>query len=260
MPSFARNDADLYYEVHGEPTGPTLVLLHGVGGNHASWFHQVTEWRHRFRIVVPDARGFGRSTDPQRSGRDDFVGDFEALFDHAGIDRAVLVGQSMGGGTAISFACRHPEKVRALVLADTLFGIALPESVRADMAALTARMATASQQERVLGPRFRAASPHLATLYTALASFNVANVRTLTGTQAAHTPAEIAATRIPILFLVGQEDALFPPSAVRAVHLATAGSAYVELDGVGHSGYIEAPDRFNSAIAEWLTTAGVELP
>ncbi len=258
MPSFARGDADLYYEVHGEAKRPPLVLLHGVGGNHASWFHQVTEWRQRFRVVVPDARGFGNSTDPGRRGRDEFVADLEAMFEHAGIERAVVVGQSMGGGTAVSFACRHPDKVRALVLADTLFGITLPESVRADMEARTARMATASQQERVLGPAFRAASPHLATLYTALASFNVANVRTLTGTQDLNTPAAIAATGVPILFLVGEDDALFPPSAVHAVQRATAGSSYVELDGVGHSAYIEAPDRFNSAIVDWLATAGIE--
>lgn len=252
-------DARLYYEVHGgadeAAAAPWVVLLHGVGGNHASWFYQVAAWRERFRVVVVDARGFGRSTDPGNIGRDAFVDDLERLFDAAHIDRAVLIGQSMGGGTAVSYTCRHPDRVNALVLADTLFGVELPDGVRDEMDAVGRYTATLSQQERVLGSTFRRQQPGLSMLYTALASFNGVNVRTLTGVQTLHSPREIAAVGVPVLFVVGEEDALFPSHAVRAVQRELPGSGFVELPGVGHSAYFEAPDAFNAVVVDWLAGA-----
>ena len=120
------------------------------------------------------------------------------------------------------------------------------------MAALTARNASLTQLQRVLGPTSREAQPVRATLYTALASFNRYDVRTLTGTQALHTPAELAATKVPILFVVGEEDVLFPPAEVRIVHEALDGSRFVELPASGHSAYFETPPAFNRAVLGWL--------
>ena len=81
------------------------------------------------RVVTFDHRGFGNSPDPEGCGRGCFVEDLSRLLDHLKIDRAVLVGQSMGGGTCLSFAARYPERVKALVLADTLHGIQEPEEI-----------------------------------------------------------------------------------------------------------------------------------
>ena len=262
MTSLRRGDSSLYYELHDEaPEVPrdTLVLLHGVGGNHASWFEQVTAWRARYRLLVVDARGFGNSTDVEDLGRDGFVDDLAAVLDAAGVRRAVLVGQSMGGGTAVAYTCTHPERVAALVLADTLFGIALPPGVDARMAALTERNAALTQLQRVLGPTTLATAPARATLYTALASFNRYNVRTLTGTQSLHAPADIAATGVPTLFVVGAEDVLFPPAEVRVVHEAIDNSSFVELTASGHSAYFETPDPFNAAVLDWLDGTDARL-
>lgn len=253
MPVITHGDADLYYEVHGPAQARcTVVLLHGVGGNHASWFHQVAAWRERFRLIVPDARGFGNSSDPQGLGRDGFLADLECVLEAERVERCVLVGQSMGGGTAIDYACKHPGRVAALVLADTLFGVALPPALGAEMAEVAQRTATYSQQERVLGSSFRARNPAASLLYTALASFNRVNVRTLQGRQREHGLQALAALALPILFLVGQEDLLFPPDLVRRVHEGVAGSRFVELPKTGHSAYFEAPEAFNRAVEYWL--------
>jgi len=61
VPFFARDGADLYYEVHGD--GPPLVLAHGAGGNHTSWWQQVPHFRERRRCVTFAHRGFAPSTD-----------------------------------------------------------------------------------------------------------------------------------------------------------------------------------------------------
>jgi pimeloyl-ACP methyl ester carboxylesterase len=256
MPTLQRGDSTLYYELTGDaaPAGDslTLVLLHGVGGNHASWFYQVTAWRARYRLLVIDARGFGNSVDADKHGRDAFVDDLAAVLDATSCGRVVLIGQSMGAGTAISYACANPARVAGLVIADSLFGIALPPGMRERMAALTERNASLSQVERVLGPTTVATRPDMATLYTALASFNAVNVRTLTGTQALHAPDEIAATGAPVLFVVGGEDVLFPPEEMREIHRHVTGSSFALLEGVGHSAYFEAPDAFNASVENWL--------
>ena len=256
MPYVQAGRSALYYEVHGQAAAdgaPTLVLLHGVGGNHASWFHQVDAWRARHRILVPDARGFGNSTDEEGAGRDRFADDLEAVLQDSGTDgRIVLIGQSMGGGTALTYACRHPRRVAALVLADTLFGLALPAGVRERMQALTRRNAQLSQVQRVLGPTCVRERPAMAALYTALASFNRVNVRTLAGAQPLHEPAELAATGVPVLFVVGEEDVLFPPDEVAAVQACVPGSSLARLPACGHSAYFESPDAFNGAVMGWL--------
>jgi 3-oxoadipate enol-lactonase len=252
----------LYYELYDDaptPGRPTLVLLHGVGGNHASWFHQVTAWRPGHRMLVVDARGFGNSSDAENAGRDRFVDDLAAILDATEVDRAVLVAQSMGGGIGSGYTCRHPERVAALVLADTLVGLSLPKALAERMATLTERNASLTQVQRVLGPTFVAADPAQATLYTALASFNRYNVRTLPGAGEKHTLAELGATQVPLLFVVGEEDVLFPPAEVQAAHLELPGSSFIELPEAGHSAYFETPSAFNDAVMGWLAKTGVAL-
>jgi 3-oxoadipate enol-lactonase len=250
----------LYYELYDDtpsPGRPTLVLLHGVGGNHASWFHQITAWRAGNRLLVVDARGFGSSSDLENVGRDRFVDDLATVLEAVEVDRAVLIAQSMGGGTAAAYACRHPQRVAALVLADTLVGLSLPPPLCDRMAVLSKRNASLTQVQRVLGPTFVAAHPAQATLYTALASFNRYNVRTLPGVGETHTLAELAATKVPLLFIVGEEDVLFPPQEVEAAHRATPGSSFVKLPQAGHSAYFETPAAFSDTVMAWLATVGV---
>lgn len=250
MPYLDIGQSRLYHEIHGE--GPPVVLLHGVGGNHASWFRQFADWRGRFRMIAIDARGFGNSTDAEGLGRSAFVDDLCALLDHLDLARVRLVAQSMGGGTALGFTCRHPERVEAVVFADTLIGFEIPASLRGFMDEVHERGMGLTQLQRVLGPTFSAREPAMAELYLALASFNRYNIRTVPGESPRHTTAQLAATGVPALFVGGDEDVLFPPRAIRAVQAEVAGSRYVELSPAGHSAYFEMADAFNRVVGDWL--------
>lgn len=256
MPTVTIDGFQLYYEVHGD--GFPLVFAHGVGGNHASWFNQVAALAGAYRVVVFDQRGFGNSRDVAGGpGRSRFVEDLRALLDHLEIERAVLVGQSLGGGTCTGFTVTYPARVAGLVLADTLVGLALPpalEGLRAEAATKTDAL---SQVERVLGPTFRRREPALTVLYGQLASFNVVNRKTLTGSFAAHSVDELAATGVPILFVAGSEDVLFPPSIISAASRLVPGSRYVEVPAAGHSAYFEAPAAFNQALVRFLDEVGI---
>src|SRR5918993_1417596 len=96
------NMASIYYEVHGD--GPALVLAHGMGGNHASWFNQVPFFSRSFKVVTFDHRGFGNSRELEGGAdRSRFPDDLKNILDQLGIAKAVLVAQSMGAGTCVTF-------------------------------------------------------------------------------------------------------------------------------------------------------------
>jgi pimeloyl-ACP methyl ester carboxylesterase len=257
MPYLGLNGFELYYDVQGE--GFPVVFAHGIGGNHASWYNQIPEFAGRYRMVTFDHRGFGNSRESAAGpGRSRFVEDLAALLDHLAIEKTVLVGQSMGGGTCAGYTVRYPCRVAALVLADTLVGLKLPEELRQRMEAVAKRTEQLGQLERVLGPTFRKREPALCQLYSALASFNLLNRKTLPGRFAGDcTPDKLAASGVPILFLVGQEDALFPSDIVADVRKLVPGSRYVELAQAGHSGYFEKPAEFNTAVLRFLDDAGI---
>ena len=80
MPYYAAGQSRLYYEEAGEG-GLAVVLAHGVGGNHASWFNQVPTLSGKFRTIAFDHRGFGNSDDVEGIGASAYVDDLERLFD-----------------------------------------------------------------------------------------------------------------------------------------------------------------------------------
>lgn len=105
----------LYYDVRG--SGPPLVLLHAGGRDLTMWDSQAGPLARSFRLVRYDARGHGRSTAP--AGPYSTTEDLRLLLDHLGIERASLVGISMGAGVALDFAATHPERVSKLALVST---------------------------------------------------------------------------------------------------------------------------------------------
>ena len=111
----------LYHEEHGD--GPPLVFAHGAGGTHMSWWNQIPSFSRDFRCITYSQRGFGFSPDVSGGpGRGAFVEDLRHLLDELDIERASLVGQSMGGRSVLGFAAAHPERVEALVMSSTTGG------------------------------------------------------------------------------------------------------------------------------------------
>lgn len=115
----AINGAEMYYEVHGGGP-PTVVFIHDRAGAHEVWRRQVEALAHRCRAVTFDSRGVGRSALGECEYTVDLLADDVAgLLDHLGVDRACLVGISMGGGVAQACALRHPTRVASVVLVST---------------------------------------------------------------------------------------------------------------------------------------------
>jgi pimeloyl-ACP methyl ester carboxylesterase len=100
-------------------SGPPTLLLHGIGNYGRYWDLFADAVAGRLALVAPDARGHGESGRPAEGyAPADFTADAMAVLDRLEIDRAVVVGHSMGGLHSINLTARHPERVRALVIVD----------------------------------------------------------------------------------------------------------------------------------------------
>ena len=126
------NGARIAYIDDGE--GAPVLLLHGLGGSADDWRLQRDEFRARYRVIVPDLRGFGASERREPFTIQQHARDMAALLVALGITRARVVGLSMGGAVAIELALRAPERVAALVLANTAPGFLLTNWQRRRMA------------------------------------------------------------------------------------------------------------------------------
>ena len=173
MPFMVKDGFRLYYEDTGGP-GPTVLFLHGAGGNHLSWWQQVPVFAEEYRCVTVDQRGFGQSPDVAGGPGPAALGaDALALLNHLGIAQAALVAQSMGGWAAVGAAVQAPERFWAIVLANTVGNLS-----NAELGALRQKLAAASPPrpavlwQAALGETFRKAHPVRTFLYAQIAGLN----------------------------------------------------------------------------------------
>ncbi|MFW9975218.1 MAG: alpha/beta fold hydrolase [Candidatus Thorarchaeota archaeon] len=123
MPYATVGEIDIYYEIHGPENAPPLVLIGGWASYRWIWFRQIQAFKEKYRCVVFDNRGAGKSSKPDypytiKMMANDTVGLMDALH----IKDAHILGMSMGGLIAQQIAISYPEKVRSLILSSTHFG------------------------------------------------------------------------------------------------------------------------------------------
>ena len=255
MPQAKINGIDLYYETHGQ--GPALVLAHGGGGSHLSWWQQVPEFSNGHQCVTFDHRGFGLSYEtPDGPGATAFVEDLRGLLDHLGIENAVLVGQSMGGWTVLGFAAAHPQRVSALVLCDTSAGLDDPDVGRAQAAALgdTPRGGLAQALTRAYAAGFPTRDPVRCFLYQQITGLNQHVPEDLVPVLMSlkHRADAIIERRVPTMLIVGEEDALAPPKVMELMARGIPQARFIKVPGAGHSVYFERPEEFNRLLLGFL--------
>lgn len=110
----------LYYEIIGEPEHPPVLLISGLGGMGRSWGPQIERFAGKYRLILPDQRGTGRSTRAQEGyTTGQLAADLASLVGHVGLGPVHVVGSSTGGAIAQYMALNHPEVVRSLTLSST---------------------------------------------------------------------------------------------------------------------------------------------
>jgi pimeloyl-ACP methyl ester carboxylesterase len=256
-----RDGSALYYETHGQ--GPALVFAHGLGGSHLAWWQQVPHFRDRYTCVTFDHRGFGLSRDaPGGPGPEAFVDDLAALVDHLQLRDVRLVAQSMGGWTCLGYALRHPQRVRALVMACTAGTLGDPEIEKIYRAHAEGRPEAALFARGIhpaAGERLAREQPALHFLYREMDALShdldKDAVRRKLNKLRTTPRAAVAALRVPLLCITGEEDVVIPPAAVAVFASIVPGARLVRVPEAGHSVYWERPETFNRIVDEFLTAA-----
>jgi pimeloyl-ACP methyl ester carboxylesterase len=253
------------YDTRG--SGPAVLFLHAFPLDRTMWDAQVRAVEGSHQAVSFDARGFGGT--PPGDGlltMERIADDASALLDHLGIGRATVCGLSMGGYAAFAFVRRHPDRVRALVLADTRTG---PDSVEQ-------RQSRAAQADRVrregpagivdgylqkaVGETTRKERPEVVArvreMVLSAPAQGVADA--LAGMAArADSGATLREIGVPTLIVCGAEDAATPVADAEAIHRGVPGSRLAVIPRAGHLSSLEDPAAFNDRLLDFLRAQAV---
>lgn len=259
--------ATISYEVHpaSQPDAPTVVLLHGFSFDRRMWDDQMPVLSPAYTVIRYDLRGFGKST----PGNEPYshAEDLRALLDHLHVDRAAVIGLSLGGGAAINFALSHSNRIQALVLVDpTLGGFAWGPDYGAAQKAVheAAKRGVQLAKDVWLGlPMFEPAMAN-----PTVASWIRKIVGDYSGWHWQHPdlgkplkpPAvqRLAHIKVPTLIVVGERDVADYQRIAEALERGIPGAKKMVLPGVGHMSNLEAPTTFNRQVFKFLE--GVTRP
>ena len=245
--------------------GPAVVLLHGFPLNATTWAAQREGLSDSYRVICPDQRGFGGSVLlHDEPSLDEVADDVAALLDARKLGSVVLGGLSMGGYVAMAFLRRHPERVRALILADTKASADPPDAAanRLRIAAEVVERGTSAQLvdevlPKLTGRTTKETRPLVAGRLKAIVESAPPHAVAWAQRAMAARPDSFETLRgvsVPALVVVGEEDELSPVSDAQAMAEAIPGARLATIPAAGHMSSMEAPEEFNAALREFLAS------
>jgi pimeloyl-ACP methyl ester carboxylesterase len=276
MSTVTVGNIELYYEEHG--SGEPLLLIMGLAADSMAWMFQLPAFAERYRTIVFDNRGVGRSSKPAGpytipAMADDTAGLLEAI----GIEHAHVVGVSMGGMIAQELALRHRQRVRGLVLACTypepdddirlgrsssiaqLGGSVGADGAAAlDLATVDPMMIFQTLLPKVFSPTFlQNQLPILMQLFGGALQwgFSVEAIMAQVDAVMSHKATDrLSSIQAPTLVITGDSDLLSPPANSDLIASKIPGARLVKIPGGTHGFNFETPDVFNRAIIDFLAT------
>lgn len=248
MPYMDADDGfSISYEVYGSGGGAALLLSHGFGSSQRAWASNVNALATGRRCVTWDMRGHGRSDSPaapEAYSAAACVADMAALLDEVEASKAVLGGLSLGGYLSLVFYLAHPERVKALVLADTGPGF------RNDEARQRWNARAFAQADRLERDGLAALG---SDRWLHRSADGVAKAaRGILAQRDASVIDSLAAVSVPTLVIVGADDAPF----IGAANYLTAkipNATLTVIEHAGHESNVDRPNVFNARVGEFLT-------
>ena len=269
MPFVTADDGvRLHWEESG--SGKPLLFIHEFAGDHRSFAPQVEHFRDRYRCLVYDARGYPPSdvpADESAYSQQRAVADAVAVLDAAGVERAHIVGVSMGGFCTLHLGLRHPERASALVIAGVGYGAhpdaapAFRKECEAIAAAFAAEGSAKVAERYAVGPsrvQFQNKNRADWELFARqLAEHDAGGAaRTMRGVQRLRPSLydlrdKLAAMTVPVLIVVGDEDeGCLEADLMLKRTIPTSGLAI--LPRTGHTCNLEEPEVFNALVERFL--------
>ena len=256
------NDLFISYTDEGEKDNVTVVFIHAFPLDKSMWKGQTDYLRDKFRVITYDVRGFGNSeASTEELTIDLFVSDLKHLLDTLGLSKVILCGFSMGGYIALQAIEKFPERFDALILCDT--------QCSADSADTKAKRMRSINAIRIGGLEHYAdqvLSGFFSTDSIDKKSKEIIEARRVIES---NSPEVVCSTlqaladrfetcnnlekiEVPVLILVGSEDAITPPSAAKFMHSKIGGSTLYTLEKSAHLSNIDNPADFNKHLNEFL--------
>ncbi len=266
MPTAKINGLNFGYDVHGN--GEPLILLTGLGGDRKSWFFQINDLKEIFQVLTCDSRGIGATDVPDKpftikTMADDII----CLMNHLNIDRAHILGISMGGMIAQEIAINYPERVNKLILVSTYLAGEEMANVTTDM-----------QKILGLGPDFSKDDANEVDIeefmqQVAALSFNTEKYRRifipmsqqylkrmgvkgfnmqLEAASGCTTIDRIHTIKSSTLVMVGTGDRIVPPCSSEKIADKIPNAKLVMIEDGSHAMNLEISDRFNKEIINFL--------
>jgi 3-oxoadipate enol-lactonase/4-carboxymuconolactone decarboxylase len=254
---------ELHAVVEGPPDAPVVLLAASLGSTLEMWEPQVAALASRFRVVRPDARGHGRSpVPPGPYSIDDLVDDAVALLDRLGVDRAHVVGLSLGGMTAMRLAAREPSRVGRLALLCTSarFPSASPWAERAAVVRAEGTAAVAEAVvDRWFTGRLRKTEPALVQRMRAMVAATPAEgyAACCTAIERMDLLADLPRIAAPTLAVAGADDPATPPEHLSTIADGIPGARLLVLPQAAHLANVEQAAAVNAALLAHLDPAGV---
>jgi pimeloyl-ACP methyl ester carboxylesterase len=260
---FAKSDGQtIHFELRGD--GPPLLLLMGLGADGSVWEQHVQEYERRFRCILVDNRGSGRSDKPEgpyTTGR--MAADALAVMDAAGVERAHVAGISMGGAIAQQLTLLAPERIRSLTLncswsACDQYARRIFEMLRSANGVMDGSAFTRLLQLIIFSPGYH--ERHLDDLLRReeegskhpypmpVHAFQAQCDACITH----DTRGKLSAIAVPTLITVGDRDIFTPLHLGQEIHREIGGSKLVVFEGAGHTHHWEQLERFNELTVKFM--------
>lgn len=252
----------VHYEVFGRPNAPAVLMIQGLGADKHGWDMQRFVLAARYRVIALDNRGAGRSDKPfGHYSLEQMADDAISVLDAAGVERAHVVGASMGGAISQIVALKHPERVRSLTLACTAcrnhpWRVELLTSwaTRASERGMGAMTHEAARW--VIGPRsFRRLLPAFGWLGPLAMGRPthafVAQVRAILATDETMAD-QLSTITVPALIMVGGQDILTPRGDSEELADRLPNAELVVISGAAHGFMVEHATTFNRVLLEFL--------
>ena len=250
-------------DVASDGSGDAIVLLHGFPLTREIWNLQWPELAKTHRVIRPDLRGMGRSNAPDGPYlMETLAGDLAAILDAMAIDRATIVGHSLGGFVALAFARMYTERVARLALVCSRLAADSPE-----IAGFRNDLADRLERENSIEPALENYLPKLISDATSTENPDVEELaRTIARTNSPHGAAEMlrgmaqrsdsydiaADLAMPVLIVAGGADKVVPLKEAQTMRAAFPAARLEVMERSGHLPMLEEPAALTQALAKFV--------
>ena len=258
--SVQSGSATIAYRVQGH--GPAMMLIHGYPLSGELFARNRAQLARRYTVVTPDLRGFGSSTTPDtKGGVELYAKVMLAVMDHLNIKKAIIGGMSMGGPVVLEMYREAPTRFRGMMLIDSTTSPANDvEKAQWPGFGKQAQDKGVASMIPVLMPQMlttpsRMAQPNVVAFVGSIVKRGSVKAAVAGGSTLANRPdSRNTKIGVPVLFLVGQDDPIYPLEMDQKMHQDTPGSRLAVIPGAAHAAVIEKPEAASRAILAWAST------